>query len=304
MPVLLEETVEQLCIRSDGRYVDGTFGRGGHSRAILGQLGREGRLLAIDRDEKAVREGASLADSDRRFEIEHANFAELRGLLERRAWFGEVDGIVLDLGVSSPQLDDAERGFSFREDGPLDMRMDASTGQSASDWLNSATEESIRTVLHRFGEERAAPRIARAICERRQTQPISTTTDLASLVESLVHRKPGAKHPATKTFQAVRIFINDELGALEAALVAALEALAPGGRLCVISFHSLEDRIAKRFLRDNARVDPALARLPEIPAAALPRLRLPTRAIRPGDLELERNVRARSATLRVGERLA
>jgi len=304
VPVLLEETVEQLGIRSDGVYVDGTFGRGGHARAILERLGPDGRLLAIDRDPEAVREGEALAREDERLEIERGNFGELRGLLEERGWMGKVDGILLDVGVSSPQLDDARRGFSFRDDGPLDMRMDPSAGQSARDFVNSATEEQIRTVLHRYGEERAAPRIARAICARRQERPIETTADLAGIVESVMRRKPGAKHPATKTFQAIRIFINDELEALRSGLSQSADALAPGGRLCVISFHSLEDRIAKRFLRDNSRVDPALARLPLIPPSARPRLRLPAKAIRSGAEELQTNPRARSATLRVGERLA
>jgi len=304
VPVLLEETVEQLGIRSDGVYVDGTFGRGGHARAILERLGPDGRLLAIDRDPEAVREGEALAREDERFEIERGNFGELRGLLEERGWMGKVDGILLDVGVSSPQLDDARRGFSFRDDGPLDMRMDPSAGPSARDFLNSATEEQIRTVLHRYGEERAAPRIARAICARRQERPVETTADLAGIVESVMRRKPGAKHPATKTFQAIRIFINDELEALRSGLSQSADALAPGGRLCVISFHSLEDRIAKRFLRDNSRVDPALARLPLIPPSARPRLRLPAKAIRSGAEELQTNPRARSATLRVGERLA
>ncbi len=304
VPVLLEETVEQLGIRSDGVYVDGTFGRGGHARAILERLGPDGRLLAIDRDPEAVREGEALAREDERFEIERGNFGELRGLLEERGWMGKVDGILLDVGVSSPQLDNARRGFSFRDDGPLDMRMDPSAGPSARDFLNSATEEQIRTVLHRYGEERAAPRIARAICARRQERPVETTADLAGIVESVMRRKPGAKHPATKTFQAIRIFINDELEALRSGLSQSADALAPGGRLCVISFHSLEDRIAKRFLRDNSRVDPALARLPLIPPSARPRLRLPAKAIRSGAEELQTNPRARSATLRVGERLA
>ncbi len=304
VPVLLEETVEQLRIRPDGLYMDGTFGRGGHSRQILGRLGTAGRLLAIDRDPEAVREGEALAERDGRFEIERGNFRELRELLEKRGWVGRVDGILLDVGVSSPQLDDPERGFSFRADGPLDMRMDPDSGQSAGDWLNSASEESIRKVLFRYGEEHAAGRIARAICARRQERRIESTSELASLVESVVRRRPGGTHPATKTFQALRIFINDELEALEAGLAQALESLAPGGRLCVVSFHSLEDRIVKRFLRNNARVDPALARLPEVPASARPRLRLPTRAIRPGAAELEHNPRARSATLRVGEKLS
>lgn len=303
-PVLLTETIEQLRIRSDGRYVDCTFGRGGHSRGILECLGPAGRLLAIDRDPEAVKEGESLAATDGRFDIEHGKFGDLRGLLEKRGWNGVIDGILLDVGVSSPQLDAAERGFSFQADGPLDMRMDPTTGQSARDWLNTASEASIRKVLQRYGEERAAPRIARAICMRREERPIDGTLDLASIVESVMRRRPGAKHPATQTFQAIRIFINRELEELEAGLAQAADALAPGGRLCVISFHSLEDRIAKRFLRDNARVDPALSRLPEIPASAQPTLSLPTRAIRPGRDELARNPRARSATLRVGERLA
>ncbi len=303
VPVLLDETVEQLRIRPDGIYMDGTFGRGGHSRQILGRLGTAGRLLAIDRDPEAVKAGETLAARDGRFEIERGNFRDLRELLEKRGWVGRVDGILLDVGVSSPQLDDPERGFSFRAEGPLDMRMDPNSGPSASDWLNSATEESIRQVLFRYGEERAAGRIARAICARRREGSIETTSELASLIESVVRRKPGGRHPATRTFQALRIFINDELAALEAGLAQALEALAPGGRLCVVSFHSLEDRIVKRFLRNNARIDPALARLPEVPASARPRLRLPTPAIRPGAAELERNPRARSATLRVGEKL-
>jgi 16S rRNA (cytosine1402-N4)-methyltransferase len=303
VPVLLEQTVEQLRIRSDGLYVDGTFGRGGHARAILERLGPDGRLLAIDRDPEAVKAGEALAARDERFDMVQGNFGELRGLLQQRGWIGRVDGILLDVGVSSPQLDAAERGFSFRGDGPLDMRMDPSTGQSAGDWLNSASEASIRNVLTRFGEERAAARIARAICTRRQERPIETTADLASVVESVVRRRRGEKHPATKSFQAIRIFINDEIAALERGLAQAVDALAPGGRLCVISFHSLEDRIAKRFLRDNARVDPELARLPQVPAAARPRRRVPTGAIRAGAAEIERNPRARSATLRVGERL-
>jgi 16S rRNA (cytosine1402-N4)-methyltransferase len=304
VPVLLDEVLEQLCVRSNGRYVDGTFGRGGHAREVLARLGAEGSLLAIDRDPDAVREAEALAAVDDRFEIEHGDFGTLRGFLEQRGWVGRVDGILLDVGVSSPQLDDAARGFSFQSDGPLDMRMDPTAGRSAREWLNTAREDEIRKVLQRYGEERAAPRIARAICVRREEQAIETTADLAAVVESVVRRKPGQKHPATKTFQAIRIYINDELAALEAGLSQAVDALAPEGRLCVISFHSLEDRIAKRFLRDNARVDPALSRIPVIPESARPRLRLPARAIRAGAEELQRNPRARSATLRVAERLA
>jgi 16S rRNA (cytosine1402-N4)-methyltransferase len=304
VPVLLDEVLEQLCVRSNGRYVDGTFGRGGHAREVLARLGAEGSLLAIDRDPDAVREAEALAAVDDRFEIEHGDFGTLRGFLEQRGWVGRVDGILLDVGVSSPQLDDAARGFSFQSDGPLDMRMDPTAGRSAREWLNTAREDEIRKVLQRYGEERAAPRIAQAICVRREEQAIETTADLAAVVESVVRRKPGQKHPATKTFQAIRIYINDELAALEAGLSQAVDALAPEGRLCVISFHSLEDRITKRFLRDNARIDPALSRIPVVPESARPRLRLPARAIRAGAEELQRNPRARSATLRVAERLA
>ena len=301
--VLLEETIDQLSIRKDGLYVDGTFGRGGHCGEILKHLGPEGRLLAIDRDPDAVKVGEDLAAHDVRFLIEHESFSRLRSFLKKHSVFGKVNGILLDLGVSSPQLEDARRGFSFRLDGPLDMRMDPSDSQSAGDWLNSASEKEITQVLFRFGEERAARRIARAIVSRRVERPIESTTELAGLIESVVPRRPGSKHPATQSFQAIRIYVNRELDELQRALSDAIDALAGGGRLCVISFHSLEDRIVKRFLRNNSRVDPALARLPVVPQSAEPRLRLPTKAIRPTASELERNPRARSATLRVGERL-
>jgi len=303
-PVLLEEVVDQLAVLSDGLYVDCTFGRGGHCRAILDQLGVDGRVFAMDRDPDAVQAGNVLAASDSRFVIEHESFAHLRDFLERRGVFGTVDGIVMDLGVSSPQLDDAKRGFSFQLDGPLDMRMDTTASQTAADWLSTATEKAITRVLLAYGEERSARRIARAICERRVERPFDSTAELAELIETVVPRRPGGKHPATKSFQAIRIFINQEMEELEKGLVQALDALRIGGKLCVISFHSLEDRIVKRFLRDNARVDPALSRLPIIPDAARPRLRLPTKAIRAERTEIFRNPRARSATLRVGERLA
>jgi len=304
VPVLLEEAVDQLAIVSDGLYVDCTFGRGGHCRAILDQLGADGRVFAMDRDSDAVQAGDELAASDPRLFIEHESFAHLRDFLERHGVFGTVDGILLDLGMSSPQLDDAKRGFSFQLDGPLDMRMDTTRPQTAADWLNTAAEKAITKVLLAYGEERAARRIARAICEHRAERPFRSTAELAELIETVVPRRPGRKHPATKSFQAIRIFINQEMEELENGLVQALDALRIGGRLCVISFHSLEDRMVKRFLRDNARVDPALSRLPVIPDAARPRLRLPTKAIRAGLAEVAGNPRARSATLRVGERLA
>ena len=303
-PVLLEETIRQLCIVPDGVYVDGTFGRGGHCQAILGQLGAGGRLFAMDRDPDAVLAGDALAARDRRLVVEQGSFGELHKFLERHGVFGAVNGILLDLGVSSPQLEDASRGFSFQLDGPLDMRMDPSGAESARDWLTTASAREITDVLLRYGEESRAKRIARAICEHRVERPIETTIELSRLIEMVVPRRPGGRHPATKSFQAIRMFINKEMETLEKGLSEALDALRMGGRLCVISFHSLEDRMVKRFLRDNARVDPALAKLPTIPDSAQPRLRLPTKAIRPGAPEVERNPRARSATLRVGERLA
>jgi 16S rRNA (cytosine1402-N4)-methyltransferase len=303
VPVLLEEAVERLRVVADGIYVDGTFGRGGHAQEILRCLGADGRLFAMDHDPEAVSAGRLLADSDPRLVIEQRNFEQLREFLEGQDVFGRVNGVLFDLGVSSPQLDDPLRGFSFRLDGPLDMRMNPTAGQSAADWLSVAAEGSIRNVLFKFGEERAAHRIAREICNRREEQSIDTTGRLAALVAGVVRRKPGGKHPATKTFQAIRIFINHEMEALERGLEQAVDALRPGGRLAVISFHSLEDRIVKRFMRDNSRVDPALSRLPQVPGSALPRLQLSTKAIRPADGEIESNPRARSATLRVAERL-
>ena len=303
VPVLLDDTVDQLRIIADGIYVDGTFGRGGHAREILRRLGPDGRLIALDRDPEAVNAGRELANSDPRLVIERCNFEQLRNCLEGHDVFGKVSGILFDLGVSSPQLDDPRRGFSFRQDGSLDMRMNPTAGQSAADWLGSATEQSIRTVLYRFGEERAAPRIAREICRYRAEQSIQTTGQLAALIEGVVRRKPGGKHPATKTFQAIRIYINQELEAIERGLEQAVDALRLGGRLVVISFHSLEDRIVKRFMRDHSRVDPALSRLPQVPESAQPRLQLSAKAMRPDEREIRTNPRARSATLRVAERI-
>ena len=304
-PVLLDEVLSYLDIAPDGCFLDGTFGRGGHSRAILARLGERGRLLAMDRDPAAVRVGKELQLADPRLTIEQNNFGQLRSFVEEQGLLGKLQGILLDLGVSSPQLDEAERGFSFRSDGPLDMRMDPHSSPSAADWLNAADEAEITKILSRLGEEREARRIARAIVRAR---PIETTRQLAGLVESVVRPRPGAKrlsprHPATKTFQAVRMHINRELEELQSALDAATDALAPGGRLCVISFHSLEDRMVKRFLRDQSRVDPALARLPVVPESSRPRWRIVTKPIRSGEKEVDMNPRARSATLRVGELL-
>lgn len=291
-----------LAIRPDGFYVDGTFGRGGHSRAILEQLGPAGRLLALDRDPEAVAAALSLQQQDPRFRIVHSAYSALGELLAAEGVVGRVDGILLDIGVSSPQLEDPARGFAFRADGPLDMRMDPTSGVSAADWLNAASEEEIADIIFRYGEERASRRIARAIVTARTAEPMRTTGQLASVIAGVVRGEPG-RHPATRSFQGIRIHINRELDELEAALGAARAALAPGGRLCVISFHSLEDRMVKRFLRDHSRVDPALRGLPVVPDSALPDLELvTTRAVRASDAEVARNPRARSAVLRVAEK--
>jgi 16S rRNA (cytosine1402-N4)-methyltransferase len=301
VPVLRDQVLEQLAIRSDGYYVDCSFGRGGHSRAILAALGPHGRVLALDRDPDAIRVARELAAQDARLQPVHARFSQLAAIVA--AEHGDtVDGLLADLGVSSPQLDDPARGFSFMRDGPLDMRMNPAQGESAAEWLNRADESEIAQVLRRYGEEPRAKRIARAVCRRRNARPYVRTGELAETIEQAVPRKPG-RHPATRSFQAIRLYINNELDELDALLKQSLDVLKPGGRLCVISFHSLEDRRVKRFLRDNSRVDPALAALPVVPDEAQPSLRLPSRAIRADAAEIEANPRARSASLRVGERL-
>ena len=313
--VLLEEAVEGLAIvgqRRDGRYVDCTFGRGGHSRAILERLSSDGRLLALDRDPEAV-ESASLID-DPRFAIVHQRFTSLRDEVERRGWTA-VDGILFDLGISSPQIDDASRGFSFRHDGPLDMRMDPSRGMSAADWLNAAPIEEIEEVIRNHGEERFAFQIAKAIVARRAERPLSRTRELADLVAGVVRtrshgkkRKDAAQDPATRTFQAVRIHVNQELEELEEGLSQAMTLLASGGRLAIVSFHSLEDRIVKRFIARHANPDAHLdARSRRLPlrAADLPQPELKAIArIKPSEAEVAINPRARSAVLRVAERAA
>lgn len=299
-PALLQETLDGLAPEPGGRYVDATFGRGGHSRAILKALGGRGRLQALDCDPQAVRAGRALEDEDPRFSIRHANFRRLEEVVEARGWQGRVGGILFDLGVSLPQLTDPGRGFSLRSDGPLDMRMNPETGRSASEWLNAASEAEIARVLLRYGEEPRARRIARAIRRRR---PIRRCSELAALVAAVAGPgKPGV-HPATRTFMALRIAVNEELAALQEALPQAIRCLRPGGRLCVISFHSLEDRIVKRHFRDASRLPPQLARLPGIPPASRPLLRTVGKLRRPSGGECERNPRARSARLRVAERL-
>ena len=268
------------------------------------RLGPEGRLIAIDRDPDAVREAGEPFSTDARVEIVRGEFGELDSIVGERQLRGDIDGILLDLGVSSPQLDRAERGFSFRHDGPLDMRMDPDHGQSAARWLAAVTEQELRRVLHIYGEEKSARRIAAAIVSTRESTPIESTAALASVVESVVPRRGARIHPATRTFQAIRMLINDELGQLERALAAVIDVLAAGGRLCVISFHSLEDRIVKRFLRDSSRVSEAYRGLPNVPAEHRARLALVGKPQVADDAEIERNPRSRSARLRIAERLA
>lgn len=304
LPVLLEETVTALAIKPAGFYVDGTFGRGGHSRAILTQLNADGRLLGLDRDPQAIAAGQTLAAEDSRFSIEHCAFSQLSDVIHQRLWQQRIDGILLDIGVSSPQLDEAARGFSFMQDGPLDMRMDTSSGISAAQWLAQAEEVEIATVIKTLGEERYGKRIARAIVEQRAMQPLTTTKQLAELVDKASPSKDRFKHPATRTFQAIRIFINNELEELTSVLEQAIDVLAVGGRLAVISFHSLEDRIVKRFFRDAAKGDDLPAHFPVRAAELNPRLKLIGKAIHAGDQELATNPRSRSAVLRIAEKLA
>ncbi len=300
--VLLQEAVAALNITASGCYVDGTFGRGGHSQLIMQALGPEGCLLAIDKDLAAIESGHHLFANDSRFLIEQGSFAMLRQLTDRHHLTGKVDGLLLDLGVSSPQLDSAERGFSFMHDGPLDMRMDTTSGMSAAEWLTQAEEREIAQVLKTYGEERFAKRIARAIVAARQEAAIETTGQLAAIIAQANPVKEPGRNPATRSFQAIRIFINRELDDLRDCLDQVLQVLAPGGRLAVISFHSLEDRIVKRFMRDHARGDDFPAGVPVTQDQLQPRLKLMGKAIRPSASEIDLNPRARSAVLRIAER--
>ncbi len=302
-PVLFDEVLVALNIRPDGIYLDGTFGRGGHSAAILQRLNEKGRLLGMDKDPQAVEVARQRFAADPRFEIVQGSFTMLGREAEQRGWMGKVDGILLDLGVSSPQLDDPERGFSFSHDGPLDMRMDPSSGLSAAQWLAQAKEAEIANVLKEYGEERFAKRIARAIVQQREQSPITTTARLAKIVAEANPKWEKDKNPATRSFQAIRIFINSELDDLEQVLTQSVEMLAPGGRLAVISFHSLEDRRVKRIIRDEARGGELPPDLPVTEAHFNRRLRLVGRDIRAGKEELAVNPRARSAVLRVAERI-
>ena len=301
-PVLLEEAVEALDIRPDGTYLDGTFGRGGHSAEILKRLSPKGCLLALDRDPEAVAEGQRKLGGDPRFAIVHGEFADMERYV--REWGVEegLDGILLDLGVSSPQLDDPVRGFSFMGDGPLDMRMNPLQGVSAKEWLAEASERELTRVFREFGEERHARRIARSIVLARQKQRLETTGQLARLIEETTGRREQNKHPATRCFQAIRIVINDELAQLARGLEEAIKLLRPGGRLVVISFHSLEDRLVKRTIREAARPGRVRRNIPQHPDLE-PVLRPIGRAIKASETELSVNPRARSAVMRVAEKL-
>ena len=302
--VLRDEAVEALAIRPDGCYIDATFGRGGHSRKILSQLGPNGRLLALDRDPSAIASGALLDDP--RFTLVHTAFDGMREAAKKIGFdVARVDGVLFDLGLSSPQIDTASRGFSFRFDAPLDMRMDTTRGQTAAAWLAEVDEKTLAEVIKDYGEERFAVSIAKKIVVARAERPLTTTGELAALVRACVRTREPGQDAATRTFQAVRIYINQELGQLALTLPQALDLLKPGGRLVVISFHSLEDRVVKRFMQAGAKpVEPpkgvplTAAQLP------VPKIKLVGKAIKPGASEIERNPRARSAIMRVAEKLA
>ena len=305
-PVMLKEAIDALEIRPDGNYVDGTYGRGGHARAILAALGEQGRLIVMDRDPQAIAAAREALGADARVTILHDEYANLRSHVERLDLLQRIDGILLDLGVSSPQLDDAARGFSFQHDGPLDMRMNPDTGQSAAAWLDEAEEAEIARVLWEYGEERQSRRIAKQIVATRRKQPIDTTAKLADLIASLLPRPKNNRHPATRSFQAIRIHVNQELAQLQRLLDSVLDILRVGGRLLVISFHSLEDRLVKRFFRSRSSRPKIPRGLPlrDAELDAVPPLRLVGKAQRAAGGEVENNPRARSAVLRVAERAA
>lgn len=302
--VLLDEAVAALVTDPDGFYVDGTFGRGGHAARILAALSERGRLMGIDKDPLACQVASKKFAEDNRFQIVRGSFAQLAEMVSAQHQLGEVQGVLLDLGVSSPQLDDASRGFSFLRDGPLDMRMDPESGISAADWLATAEEQEITRVLRDYGEERFARRMARAIIAARNEQPITRTARLASIVAEANPSWEKGKHPATRAFQGIRIFINRELEDLELALASILDVLAIGGRLVVISFHSLEDRIVKRFIRENERGKPLPKGLPIMEKDIVRRMRSVGKASKPGAAEVAANIRSRSAVMRVAEKLS
>ncbi len=301
--VLLHEAVDGLDIQPDGLYIDGTFGRGGHSRLILDKLSEKGRLIAIDRDPQAAELAKSFAQ-DPRFNFYHQDFAGIKDLLAKQDQLGKVNGILLDLGVSSPQLDQAERGFSFSKDGPLDMRMDTSQGQSAKDWVNSASIEEMKKVIKDYGEEKFALRIARGIAEYRENKSIESTLELAEIIDKATPVKDKFKHPATRSFQAIRIFINDELGQLRQSLDSMVELLAPAGRMSIISFHSLEDRMVKRFIKQESQGRPIPKGIPVVANDLEINLKRIGKAIKASDEEVQQNPRSRSAILRIAEKVS
>jgi 16S rRNA (cytosine1402-N4)-methyltransferase len=304
LTVLLHEAVTGLITDKSGCYVDGTFGRGGHSALILGGLSEGGRLLAIDKDEQAVAVGSLRFGGDSRFRMVHGSFAHLQDVLAEQHWIGKVAGVLLDLGVSSPQLDQADRGFSFMQDGPLDMRMDTSAGKTAAEWINSAAEDEVAYVLKEYGEERFAKRMARAVVAERELIPITTTGRLAKIITEANPAWEKGKNPATRAFQAIRIYINNELQDLEAVLAQALAVLAVGGRLVVISFHSLEDRIVKRFIQRYEKGDELPMGLPVTQDRLNKRLRRIGKAIKASPDEVAINPRSRSAIMRIAEKIA
>ncbi|MFW8590492.1 16S rRNA (cytosine(1402)-N(4))-methyltransferase RsmH [Glaciecola sp. 2405UD65-10] len=302
--VLLSESVDGLNIDPNGVYVDATFGRGGHSREILSRLGEHGRLVAFDRDKAAI-DAAQPFLSDPRFSIHHCAFANMKVVINDLGLYGLIDGILMDIGVSSPQLDDASRGFSFQKDGPLDMRMDTGSGMSAAQWLNCASLEEIAKVIKQYGEEKFGTRIAHAVIEQRAIKPLETTAEFTKLIDQAVPVKDKHKHPATRTFQGVRIFINGELKQLELGLSEGVDVLKSGGRLAVISFHSLEDRMVKRFIKKQSQGKQYPSKLP-VAQELLDQgkvLKPIGKAIKPSQAEINKNVRARSSVLRVAEKL-
>ena len=302
--VLLKEAIDALSIKPSGIYIDATFGRGGHSRAILSQLGDNGRLIALDRDLEAIKAAQSFT-SDPRFSIHHCAFANIKAVVNDLGLYNKIDGVLMDIGVSSPQLDDAQRGFSFQKDGPLDMRMDTGSGVSAAQWLNTASLKEIATVIKQYGEEKFGTRIAHAVLEQRVLKPLETTAEFARLIDQAVPVKDKFKHPATRTFQGVRIFINGELKQLELGLSESVDVLAPGGRLAVISFHSLEDRMVKRFIKSQSQGPKYPSKLPltqeMLDAGKV--LKAIGKAIKPSDEEIQQNNRSRSSVLRVAMKL-
>lgn len=303
-PVLLAEVIDHFAIKADGVYVDATFGRGGHAEVILEQLGPKGRLFAMDKDPEAVQYAREHFGHDDRFTIQQGTFAGLLKFITDKKMAGKIDGILFDLGVSSPQLDDPDRGFSFKRSGKLDMRMDYTKGEDAAAWLAKIDEQALADVLWKYGEERFSRRIARALVAAREQNPITTTAQLAELIAKAIPVWPKGKHPATRSFQAIRIAINHELDDLELGLNQAMEALRPGGRLLVISFHSLEDRIVKHFMQHQERGDELPAGLPIKHADRKVHFKRLGRAIKPGNQEMAVNPRARSAILRIGEKLS